>query len=54
MTIPKTWQQDRRFVGWLVRSEYAHLVDGKPLPFLSAGVVIYMWEAWVAGGSGTS
>ena len=45
----KQWQNDEAFTRWLVSSRYARQEGGKVVPYLTGGVVIYMWEAWTAG-----
>lgn len=43
------WQNDAQFVDWLVSSEYAARRQGKVVPYISDGLVIYCWEAFLAG-----
>ncbi len=48
------WQDDRQFVAWLLASDYLpKRADGghdtKAAAYLSAGTLLYMWEAWRAG-----
>lgn len=42
MRSPKKWQDDKPFVAWLDEREYR----GN----LTEGLILYMWEAWRAGG----
>ena len=44
------WQDDEPFCKWLLEMRYVEMRDGKVFPFLSLGWVLYMHEAWVAGG----
>jgi hypothetical protein len=47
--MAKQWQNDEAFTRWLVLSRYARQEGGKVVPYLTGGVVLYMWEAWSAG-----
>jgi hypothetical protein len=46
----KRWQDDKRFVRWLIETEYAKSDNGKIQLNMSDGSYIYMWEAWRARG----
>lgn len=45
----KKWQDDKRFVAWLVSQEYAYWFE-KVLKhhFTGDGIILYMYEAWCA------
>ena len=43
------WQNDPAFCSWLLSSQYAKESKGKIEPYLSGGVVLYMWEAFQHG-----
>ena len=42
------WQEDKKFCGWLIGMRYAEKGPKAPEPFLSNGVVLFMYEAWCA------
>jgi hypothetical protein len=45
----KRWQDDKPFVAWLVRQEYAYwFKDVLKHHFTGDGVLLYMHEAWQA------
>lgn len=52
---PCRWRDDKDFVAWLARADYAVLGNGKAQlggvvgPNGSEGIVLYMHEAWCAG-----
>ena len=43
------WQEDPTFCSWLVSVEYAEQLPSKIKPIISAGRVLYMWEAFQRG-----
>jgi len=43
------WQDDPVFVGWLLEAQYAKKSGGKLVPFLSLGLILYMYEAFQLG-----
>lgn len=43
------WQNDAGFVAWLLRCRYAEVDNGKVRPFLSDGLVLYCFEAFLEG-----
>ena len=43
------WQNDPAFCAWLLSERYARESKGKIEPYLSGGVVLYMWEAFQHG-----
>lgn len=46
--MAKRWESDAAFVGWLLASRYAERKGDKVVPYLTGGVVLYLWEAWTA------
>jgi len=48
----KRWQEDKAFGQWLLAKKYARDEGGLPVPCISLGLVLYMWEAWTAGRQG--
>ena len=43
------WQDDPGFCSWLIAAEYARDEGGTVKPYLSGGVVLYMYEAYQQG-----
>jgi hypothetical protein len=43
------WQYHKPFVKWLLKMQYAEMKDDKISPFISPGLVLYMYEAYLAG-----
>jgi len=53
----KKWQDDKRFIAWLIKMQYAYR-DGKKIKHYGGGafgsdgkaigMVLYMYEAWCA------
>jgi len=43
------WQDDEAFVCWLLAMGYASQTEKGLRPYLSAGAVIYMFEAYLYG-----
>ena len=46
---PKRWQDDAGFVTWLLDVQYAEEAENKVKPFVSLGMVLYMYEAYSKG-----
>jgi hypothetical protein len=46
---PKRWQDDSGFVNWLLDVRYAEEAENKIKPFVSLGMVLYMYEAYSKG-----
>ena len=42
------WQDDQEFCEWLCSVEYAEPGPKGPVLLGTTGVVLYMWEAWLA------
>ena len=40
--------EDDEFVGWLYSMNYAVEEKGGPKPYMTLGVILYMYEAWLA------
>ena len=43
------WRYHKPFVNWLLKMQYAELQDDNVKPFVSPGLVLYMYEAYQAG-----
>ncbi len=43
------WQDNSDFCSWLLSQKYAKKSKDKIEPYLSGGVVLYMWEAFQHG-----
>lgn len=43
------WQYDKPFVTWLLGQSYAEEKGNKIIPFVSLGLVLYMYEAYRQG-----
>ena len=43
------WRYNKPFVDWLLKMQYAEMKDEKVHPFVSPGLVLYMYEAYHAG-----
>lgn len=43
------WQDDPVFVGWLLEARYAVKKGGELRPYLSLGLILYMYEAFQLG-----
>ena len=50
---PKRWQNDQRFVQWLLSKQYAQMADKRGglevQTYLTLGTMLYLYEAWAAG-----
>lgn len=45
----KRWQDDTRFVAWLIKKQYAYKLSDRIVTHFSGdGIVLYMYEAWCA------
>jgi hypothetical protein len=42
------WQEDEKFCKWLLSKRYAEKGQKGIRPFLTNGVVLFMYEAWCA------
>jgi hypothetical protein len=50
MAKKNKWQNDGCFCGWLIKVQYARYNEkGSLEPYLSDGMVIYMWESFKEG-----
>ena len=43
------WQEDKQFCKWLLEMQYAKEESGKLLSYLTGGVMLYMYEAYLQG-----
>ncbi len=46
--VLKKWSKDPAFIRWLLEREYAEERNGKVVPFLTAGTILYMYEVFVS------